>query len=232
MAQIKPRKKSVLEDPEEIRSLQLRLLAYLSRQWKWLVAAAVLAALLLGAWGLNSQLQARREDKAGEALAQVRPILSKPDKAAEAVTALHKLMEEYPSTAAAREAALFRAHLLFQQQKYVEAAKAYEALPRQDPALNLLIAESLSYCYEALGDYRKAAATLQPLADQPKSERADTPFQNEVWRRLALLFEKGGEPKEALIYWRKLLEQSANPSMAPYLKEKVAALEAASPQKP
>ena len=50
---------------------------------------------------------------------------------------------------------------------YAEAAKAYEALLKSgDPDWNALIDESLSYCYEGLGDFKKAAATLKAVEEE------------------------------------------------------------------
>jgi cytochrome c-type biogenesis protein CcmH/NrfG len=45
-------------------------------------------------------------------------------------------------------------------------------------------------------------------------------------RRLALLYEQAKEPKEAAVYWRKLLDQPPDAAMVPYLQEKLAAAEA------
>jgi tetratricopeptide (TPR) repeat protein len=84
----------------------------------------------------------------------------------------------------------------------------------------------MSYCYEAQGDFQKAAKALQPVAD-----KAAAPLQNEIFRRLAMLLEKAGEVQEAAQIWRKLLEKPPDPALVPYIKEKLAAAEAASQKK-
>lgn len=224
MAKPRSRKRDFVEQPPEILSLQLRLLQYLKDYWKWVTAALALVFLGLAVWGITSHIQARRNEQAGAAMARIAPLLSKPESAAEALRGLDQLLKDYPGTPAALEASIFRAHILYQMGKYAEAAKAYEALA-QGPASSwdTLIADSLSYCYEAQGDFGKAARALQPVAD-----KAVGPLQSEIYRRLAMLLEKAGEPQEAVKYWRKLLDKPPDPSLLPYIKEKVAAIEASS----
>ncbi len=84
-----------------------------------------------------------------------------------------------------------------------------------------LVTESLSYCYEGLGNFKKAAEVLKPAAEQ-----ADGPLKTEIMRRLAMLYDKAKEPKEAAVYWRKLLEKPPDAALVPYLQEKLAAAEA------
>ncbi|MBM4285414.1 MAG: tetratricopeptide repeat protein [Deltaproteobacteria bacterium] len=181
-------------------------------------------ALLVLVLSLTTFLQNRRKDQARAALAQVRPLLSQADQVEEALKALERVLADYPNTPPAKEAALFRAHLLYQQKKYDQAAKAYEDLLRtldesERQGLDLLIAESLSYCYEALGDFHRAATALAPPL-----EKGTGPQQGELLRRVAWLYEKAGNNKEAARYWRKLLERPPTPALVPYLKEKLAAL--------
>ena len=116
-----------------------------------------------------------------------------------------------------------RANLLYKLGQYSEAAKAYESLlDSRDPAWDILV-ESLSYCYEGMGNFKKAAEVLKPLAEQISG-----PMQSEVIHRLAMLYEQAKEPREAAVYWRKLLEQPPDATMVPYVQEKLAAAEATS----
>lgn len=227
MAKPFSRKRAFVDQPTQFLSMQLRLLQYLKDYWKWMAAGLVVVFIGLAAWGLMAQLQARRHEQAGAAMARITPLLSKPEAAAEALKGLNRIIKDFPGTPTALEASLLRAHLLYQTGEYAAAAKAYEGLA-QGPASawGTLITESLSYCYEAQGDFRKAAQTLQPLAD-----KAAGPLQSEVHRRLAMLLEKAGEPQEAAKYWRKLLEKPPSPSVVPYIKERLAATEAASQKK-
>ena len=227
MAKTGSRKRDFVEKPPEILTLQLRFLQYLKDYWQWFAAGLVVLLIGLAGWGIIVQLQARRAEKAGAAMAKLNPLLSNPKSADAALKGLDQILKEYPGTPSALEAAIFRAHLLYQTRKYAEAAKAYEALLHGplsgwDP----IIADSLSYCYEAQGEFRKAAQTLQTVVDN-----APRPLQNEMYRRLAMLFEEAGAPKEAAQYWQKLLDQVPDPALLAYFKEKAAAAAAAAARK-
>ncbi|MBW1992584.1 MAG: tetratricopeptide repeat protein [Deltaproteobacteria bacterium] len=75
----------------------------------------------------------------------------------------------------------------------------------------------MSYCYEGLGKYGDAARVLKPL-----TETAADPFQGELLRRLAWLYEKAGNQQEARKCWQKLAERPPSPALVPYLQEKLA----------
>ena len=222
MAKITPRRKLALDNPEEVYTLAQRLLAPVKPYAKWLVLAGVVIAVGLGAWGVNARLQKGREDKAAAALVLVSPKadLKAPDVAA--AQALEKFIQTHSGTRAAREAQLTRANLLYQLKQYDEAAKAYTSLlDGRDPGWDTLVNESLSYCYEGMGDFKKAAEVLKPVVEQISGV-----LQKEEMRRLALLYEQAKEPKEAAVYWRKLLDQPPDAALVPYLQEKLAAAEA------
>jgi predicted negative regulator of RcsB-dependent stress response len=223
MAKVTSRRRSALDNPEEVLTRAQQLLERLKPYAKWLVLGVAVIAVGLGAWGVNAMMQERRQEKAAAALALVTPKADFKAPDAAAAKALEKFVSEYAGTWAAREAQLRRANLLYKLGEYGEAAKAYESLlDGRDPGWDILVNESLSYCYEGMGNFKKAAEVLKPLAEQISG-----PLKSEVMRRLALLFEQAKEPQEAAVYWRKLLEQPPNAALVPYLQEKLAAAEAA-----
>ena len=223
MAKISSRRKVTLDNPEEVLNQAQRLMERLKPYAKWLVLAGVVIAVGLGAWGVNAKLQERREEKALAALNLVTPKADFKAPDAAAAKALEKFVNENTGTRAAREAQLMRANLLYKLEQYGEAAKAYESLlDGRDPGWETLVQESLSYCYEGTGNFKKAAEVLKPVA-----EHISGPLKSEVIRRLALLYDQAKEPKEAAVYWRKLLDQPPTAALVPYLQEKLAAAEAA-----
>jgi len=224
MAKLSSRRRVALDNPEEVLNLAQRLLDRVKPYTTWLVLAGVVIAVGLGAWGINATMQASREEKAAAALTQVTPKIDLNIPAQAAANDLEKFIKEYPNTRAAREAQLLRANLLYRLAQYVEAARAYESLlDGSDPGWDTLVQESLSYCYEGMGNFKKAAEGLKSVA-----EHTSGPLKSEVMRRLALLYEQAKEPKEAAVYWRKLLDQPPDPALVPYLQEKLAAAEAGS----
>jgi predicted negative regulator of RcsB-dependent stress response len=222
MAKMMPRRKLALDNPEEVYTLAQRLLAPVKPYAKWLVLAAVVIVVGLVAWGVNARMEERREGKAAEALALVTPKADLKAPTAAAAQALAKFIQANKGTRAARGAQLTQANLLYQLKQYDEAAKVYASLlDGRDPGWDTLVNESLSYCYEGMGDFKKAAQVLKPVVEQSSG-----PLKKEEMRRMALLYEQAKEPKEAAVYWRKLLEQPPDAGLVPYLQEKLAAAEA------
>jgi tetratricopeptide (TPR) repeat protein len=211
-------RRPILQDPEEVLNWAQRLVEPLKRYKKWIFLGLAAVLIIAATWGMSSWIQAGREEKAALALAQLQAKLGAPEAEAATVKSLEAITRDYPGTRAARGAQVWRAHLLYQMQKYAEAARAYEAIPAgRDPGWDALVAESLSYCFEAQGDLKKAAQVLKPLA-----ETTSGAFQGEIWRRLALLLEAAGDRQDAAVYWQKLLDHPSNPALLPYFKEKVA----------
>ena len=218
------------QEPEEILGAAQQALNYLKPHLKWLIMGAATLAVVLVAWSSYAYVQHSREVRAQAALDKARPKLSQPDQAEGAIAALNTLIQDYPATRAAQMARLFKAHLLFQTKKFADAARTYEevrsALGNTDPyAWSPFVTESLSYCYEAQGDYAKAAQTLKPLVDQTGGS-----YQAVLLAHLALLYDKAGNRQEAADLWQRLLSQSHNPALASYWKEKLAA-DKAEPEK-
>ena len=222
MAKITPRRKLALDNPEEVVTLAQRLLERVKPYATWLVLIAVVIAVALGAWGIKARMEASRKEQAAAALALVTPKVDLKVPAIAAAQDLEKFAQEYAGTPAAREAQLLRANLLYRLQLFNEAAGAYESLlDGRDPGWDALVNESLSYCYEGMGNFKKAAEVLKPVAEQTAG-----PMKSEVMRRLAMLYEQAKEPKEAAVYGRKLLDQPPDAALVPYLQEKLAAAEA------
>ncbi len=209
-------------EPEEILNAAQKALAFLKPYAQWLIMGSVALAVALMAWSGYAYFKHSREARAQAALDQLRVKLSQPEQAEEALKTLNALIQDYPATHAALMARLFKGHLLYQTKRYADAANAYEeartALGNQDPnAWSPFVTESLSYCYEAQGEYAKAAQTLKPLVDLSSGN-----YQTVLLERLALLSDKAGNQKEAEDIWQRLLSAAHNPALLSYWKEKLA----------
>jgi tetratricopeptide (TPR) repeat protein len=221
MAKISARRRSLLENPEEVLNLAQRLLEQGKLRWKWLALGLALVLLALAAWAIHAGIKGRQEKQAAAALAQLRPSLTG-EAGSESAQALEQVVRVYPGSRGAREAQLLRANLLYHLKNYPEAAKAYASLlPSGDLAWDALLNESLSYCYEGMGDYKKAAAVLKAA-----QSRLPGPLSSEIDQRLALLLEQTGDYPAAAVYWKKLLDQPGSPLLVPYLQERLRADEA------
>jgi predicted negative regulator of RcsB-dependent stress response len=220
MSRRKPQFRGVKE-PEELLGAAQHALDYVRPFLKYLIMAGAALAVVLLIWGGYSYFQHGREVQAQAALQKLRPELNRPDQAEAAINSLTSLIQEYPSTQAAQVAMAFKAHLLYQTKKYAEAAKIYEELRassgKDSYAWSPFVTESLAYCYEAQGEYTKAAQTLKPLVDQALGS-----YQTMLLSHLALLYDKAGEKKLAADSWQRLMTQTQDPALASYWKEKLA----------
>lgn len=219
MAKRPIRRVSRLQPQDEVLTRFQQLVKQGERYWKWLASGAGLVILALAVWMVAAHMQARKEERGEAALAAKRPQQGQPQAAAQSLKDLEEIVREYPGTGAAREAQLFRAHLLYQEKKYKEAAQAYEAVQGSFPALTPLVTGALSYCYEAQGDYRRAAEVLKPLVEKSAGGQ-----KSELMWRLARLWEAAGDRNEARRYYQLLVESPPDAGLRPYMKEKVAAL--------
>jgi len=220
------RRRGLLVPDPEVRTWLERLQDRLRPYLKWLFLGLGIVVVAVAGWSLTAHFRELRAQEASRALAPLRARLSDPQAAPELLPALEKLIQSHPHTPAELEARLFRAHLLYQQGKFEEAREAYLSLAADSrvqgqPGLRVLVAESLSYCEEALGRPQEAAATLKPVVEEVSGA-----LQGELWRRYAMLAEAAGQTEEARRAWEKLLERPPVPAMVPYLKEKLAATSA------
>ncbi len=216
---------SRMQPQEEVLTWFQQMVKKAEHYGKWLAGGAGVIILALVVWMVVAHYQAQKEEQADAALAAKLPQLGQSQAPAPALKDMEEIIREYPGTAAAREAQLFRAHLLYQEKKYKEAAQAYEAVQGKFPALNPLITGALSYCYEAQGDYRQAAALLKPLAEKSTGVQ-----KGELTWRLARLLEAAGDKAEARRYYQLLVESPPEPGLKPYMQEKVAALKGEEPK--
>lgn len=207
---------------DEVLTFAQQVLEFVKRYQTYVIIGVAGVSLVFAGSALYQYWQKSRRDAAVAALIAVRPQLNQPSDATGALKSLDQIVSQYRGTPAAREAALHRAHLLYQLNKYEDAAKAYDELladpaVQDEPGTRTLVAESLSYCYEGLGKYAEAAKVIQPLV-----EKTSGSFQADLTRRLAWLYDKAGNHQEAKKYWTKLMEKPPSPAIVPYLKEKLA----------
>jgi len=201
-------------EADEFISFSARLLDFGQRHLT-LIIIGLAALLIAGAlWGYLQKRQVMRQEKAAELFqaAASQKQGANPTLPQE----LQTIIQDYPETGGALQARLLLANLLFQERKYQEAAAAFEALGALTPELATLVAENLSYCYEAQKDYQKAAAVLDSLV-----ARAAPPYRQELLRRQALLWEKAGDAPKALAVYQKMLQDNPPASFVPYLQEKI-----------
>jgi predicted negative regulator of RcsB-dependent stress response len=221
MAQLKKSTSLKLQPKEtdEFISFSTRLLEFAQKNLTYILCGLAILIISGAIWGYLQKRQLDRQEKAAE-LYQAAVSQKKTD-IPNILKDLQTVIQDYPETGGALQARLLTANLLYQEKKYAEAAAAFESLTQTAPDVKILVAENLSYCYEAQKDYLKAAAVLEPLV-----AAADLPYRQELQRRQALMFELAGDPAKALAIYQKMLQDNPADSFAPYLQEKIKVLEA------
>ena len=221
MAQVK--KTTILKvkpkETDEFISFSRKLLEFGQKNLTYILCGLALVLIAGAFWGYLEKRQVTRQEQAAE-LYQAAVSQQKTD-IPSLLKELQSIIQDYPGTGGALQSRLLIANLLYEEKKYSEAAAAFEALGKEAPDIKMLVAENLSYCYEAQKEYPKAAAVLDPLVARP-----DLPYRQELQRRQALMFELAGEPAKALVIYQQILQENPADNFAPYLQEKIKVLEA------
>lgn len=221
MAQIKKTTslKPKPKETDEFISFSTRLLDFAQKNLTYLLCGVAVLLIAGAIWGYLQKRQMDRQEQAAE-LYQAAVSQKKTD-IPTMLKELQTIIQDYPETGGALQARLLTANLLYQEKKFSEATAAFEALIQAVPYVKILVAENLSYCFEAQKDYQKAAAVLDPLV-----ATAELPYRQELQRRQALMFELAGDRDKALTLYKKMLQEHPADSFAPYLQEKIKTLEA------
>ena len=112
---------------------------------------------------------------------------------------------------------IFIAHCLYGMKEYDQAIPAYSQCvegPFRSFALN-----GLGYCYEAKGDYAKAAENYQKVAEQN-----DNLYQEESMLDLARCYEALKQKDKALEVYQKALAKNPKSRMAGFIQWKIGEL--------
>ena len=208
-----------LKEADEFISFSTKLIDFAKNNLTTIIIGLTVLVIAGATWGYFQKRQFDRQEKAAE-LFQASVGQKKTD-IPTMLKELQVIIQDYPDTGGALQARLLTANLLYQEKRYQEAAAAFEAVGQAAPDVKVLVAENLSYCYEAQKEYLKAAAVLDSLV-----QMANLPYHQELQRRQALLFELGGEPAKALAVYQKMLQDNPPTNFIPYLQEKIKLLEA------
>ncbi|MFP3867333.1 MAG: tetratricopeptide repeat protein [Desulfobacteraceae bacterium] len=217
---INPARRTIVKEEDKFISFSTRLIEFFKRNLKVVLLGLILVILAAAGGAIIHRVYQQRAISAAELLETVRPELSQPQEADKSLAALQQVISKYPDSGAAFQARLFEANLLYQQQKYAEAAAIYKSLQGRHPGLRVLLTESLSYCWEGQKQFHRAAEILDPLVKDPQ-----LPYRGELLQRQAMLYEQAGDRDRALTCYRRLLAQHPDSTFAPLIKEKIQFLE-------
>ena len=221
-------RKKLLKEPDEFISTTAKTLQFL-REHRRKVTVYALVAVVLVAAGFGGYAYFRWQAGKAQVIQQQALQLyqeafnpgSSPEGEKEAYKkALEKFQEALSAHRwgiAAQVSQIFIGHCYYGLKEYDPAISAYSRCldgPFRTMALN-----GLGYCYEAKGDYAKAAENYQKTA-----EENGNPYQEESMLDVARCYEELNQKQKALEVYQKALTKNPKSRLAGYIQWKISEL--------
>ena len=142
-----------------------------------------------------------------------------------AITLFQQILEQYPTSPSAELAQYFLGNARMEQQDYAAAISAYQTYiqnHQKNPILLGLVYQRLGSAYLLNKDRAKAVEAFTTVLDLPDAANKD-----QVLFELAKLEEAGNSTAQALVYYKRILEQYP---FSPYAGEAALQVKALEPQ--
>jgi tetratricopeptide (TPR) repeat protein len=148
------------------------------------------------------------------------------ERAEAALAELDKLDSSFGGSDVAREARLFRAGVLYDQQRFDDAAQAYQSYLSKGPkdeATGALAHEGLGLCDEARGKLDDALAKYKEL--EPKNPKNDF-YRDRALYDQARVYAKKGDKKKAAELYKEILTKVPNTTLKDEVNAQLGQVEA------
>ena len=218
-------RKQLLKEPDEFLTFSAKTIQFAANHRKGVLGLAigvVIAALAVAGFQYFSALSERHaygmfEPARLSCLAELSGG-GTPAAREETVKQLEKVIEDYPSTTAARFSLLLYGDLSYQAGNYDKAIELYEkaqaAFP-EERVIQTLIWNGLGYAYEAKKDYKAAAAYFRKIAE------GSGPFlKADAYESLGQMMEALNDREKAVEAYDQVLKVRDDPSSFPVAEEK------------
>jgi len=219
-----------LKQPDEFHAIGWKAIQYMSEHRnKFYTAGAVALAIIIlfGGWYFY---RLNYEKNAEQIYTAAYMSYSLPDNADDmkdayliAMEIYADLVEKYPDSRAATLSFYNMGNIYFnigETEKSIEAYKTFLKKSGKNNILTALAYYGLGYCYEKNKDYDNA---LKSFEDSGKGIKG-TPFESINYANMARIYEKMGEQKNALEFYRKAVEKTGDPLLEMMVKSRIAAL--------
>jgi hypothetical protein len=133
---------------------------------------------------------------------------------------LDRIQREYGSTAVAEQARLVKGGILFDLQRYDEAAAVYQGVISKGGPLRFLAAEGQGYAYEAKGDLDAALIAFQKLQPDEKGFYRDFSLFHQ-----ARILARKGDKAGALGLYQQILDKWPQSALKTDVTNRIALLE-------
>ncbi|MBW2631784.1 MAG: tetratricopeptide repeat protein [Deltaproteobacteria bacterium] len=222
--------KKELKQPDEFHTIGWKTIQYMSEhKSKFYTAGAVALAIIIlfGGWYFY---RLNYEEKAEYIYTAAYKSYSLPDNADDmkdaylsAVEIYTELVEKYPDSRAATLSFYNMGNIYFNIGETEKSIEAYKTFLKKSGGNNILTALAyygLGYCYEKNKNYGNA---LKSFEDSDRGIKG-TRFESINYANMARIYEKMGEQKNALEFYRKAVEKTSDPLMEMMVKSRIAAL--------
>jgi predicted negative regulator of RcsB-dependent stress response len=219
--------KRELEGPDVFQSGVERFSDYISENKKrfFAIVAAIVCAIII-AIGIYFYWN-NYQTSAIELYAKAQDILvknsDKPEALKESIPLYKDLINKYPHSLSARMARYHLGNIYYNSgdiDNAIDSYKSYLSSSTSDNAgIKYLVLTSLGYSYEAKKDYKSA---LNYFEEAQKSN--NTGFEAIGYRNIARIYEQMNDRKKALENYQNALRKTTDPSMAIFIKRKIASL--------
>jgi len=222
--------KKDIEKPDPFYEFMERVYGYLAEhKKKFYIGAGVLAGLFVLAAGLffySRHLEQQAEKlylKAYHLQYSTVALYGSRESLAPVLAAYEEVVQSHPRSLAAANAHYMLGNLYYRVGDYDKSKSSFEAFLDKTTRKHVLIPfayTGLGYCHEAKQEYEKALAAFEKAAQKDTGGL----LTGVSYGNMARIYEEMKEPKKALELYQKALEKISDPSMAAFIKRKIASL--------
>ncbi len=139
------------------------------------------------------------------------------------IDGFRNVASKYPRSQAALYSYYQLGNLYLNTEQLDLAIRAYDEFLKRasyNNYLKVLACTGKGYCYEIKKNFKKALLSFESALKIPDGDI----LQGQIYRDMARIYEEMSDQKNALEYYRKALEKTADPIMGSIIKRKIAAM--------
>ncbi|MBP1720862.1 MAG: rane bound protein mediates protein-protein interaction [Deltaproteobacteria bacterium] len=222
--------KKDMEKPDPFYEFMERIYGYLAEhRKKFYIAAGLLAGLIVlttGFFFYSRHVEQQAEKlylKAYEIQYSTANLYTNREALTSVMAAYEEVIKIYPRSSAAANAHYMLGNLYYRIGDYDKSQSSFEAFldkASRNHVLTPFAHTGLGYCHEEKREYEKALAAFE------KAVQKDTGglLAGVSYGNMARIYEEMKNPEKALELYQKALEKISDPSMAAFIKRKIASL--------
>lgn len=222
--------KKDIEKPDPFYEFMERIYGYFAEhRKKFYIGAGLLAGLIVFATGFifySRHVDEQAEKlylKAYELQYATANLYANREAFTSVLAAYEEVIKTHPRSPAAANAHYMLGNLYYRMGDYDKSRSSFEAFLEKASRSHVLTPfahTGLGYCYEAKQEYEKALAAFEKAVQKD----AGGLLTGVSYGNMARVYEEMKNPEKALEFYQKALEKISDPSMAAFIKRKIASL--------